>query len=273
LPVKPEPRSDLAVAPDAGSPPVVAAPAADFKKISNVADGTNPNDVVNLSQLKGVGDEVTNIKTELDGTKKTIASLDGNAVKYTPDVTGNKTNEVKLQGGDLDAPVLIKNVAAGKDDTDGVNVRQLKNTVAEHTATVNNQYVDQSKAYTDNSSSHAVSTANSYTDSKTGALANEMDEKFGAVNDKFNQLSSDIGSVRHEARQAAAIGLAASSLRFDNTPGKLSVAMGGGVWRDQGAMAFGAGYTSETGKVRANVTGVTSNGQVGVGAGISFTLN
>ena len=68
----------------------------------------------------------------------------------------------------------------------------------------------------------------------------------------MTELSSDIGSVRNEARQAAAIGLAAPSLRYDNTPGKISVAMGGGAWEGQGATAFGAGYTSESGKVRAN---------------------
>ena len=93
------------------------------------------------------------------------------------------------------------------------------------------------------------------------------------TDEKFAELSSDIGSVRSEARQAAAIGLAASSLRYDNRPGKISVAMGGGGWRGQGATAFGAGYTSETGKVRANVSGAYSGGEFGVGAGISFTLN
>ena len=32
-------------------------------------------------------------------------------------------------------------------------------------------------------------------------------------------------------------------------------------------------YTSESGKVRANLSGVASGGEVGVGAGMSFTLN
>lgn len=37
--------------------------------------------------------------------------------------------------------------------------------------------------------------------------------------------------------------------------------------------AFGAGYTSENGRVRANLSGATTGGSVGVGAGISVTLN
>jgi hyaluronate-binding autotransporter adhesin len=49
--------------------------------------------------------------------------------------------------------------------------------------------------------------------------------------------------------------------------------MGGGFWRSEGALAFGAGYTSEDGRVRANLSGTVADGDVGVGAGLSFTLN
>jgi len=38
-------------------------------------------------------------------------------------------------------------------------------------------------------------------------------------------------------------------------------------------LAFGAGYTSEDGRIRGNVSGTAAGGHVGVGAGISFTLN
>lgn len=82
-----------------------------------------------------------------------------------------------------------------------------------------------------------------------------------------------MGEIRSEARTAAAIGLAAASLRYDDRPGKLSVAMGGGYWRSETALAFGAGYTSENGRVRANLSGTFADGDVGVGAGLSFTLN
>ena len=38
-------------------------------------------------------------------------------------------------------------------------------------------------------------------------------------------------------------------------------------------LLFGAGYTSENGRVRANLSGTTTDGHWGVGAGLSFTLN
>ncbi|UXN63473.1 YadA-like family protein [Phyllobacterium sp. A18/5-2] len=202
---------------------------------------------------------VETVETKIDTVKTDITNaMDKTAVKYAPDSSGNKTNEVALQGADPNAPVLISNVKEGAADHDAVNVKQLKETITQETAKVSNQYsqyLDGSKTYANEIGASTLSESRQYTDQK------------------FDQLSSDIGAVRNEARQAAAIGLAASSLRFDNTPGKISVAVGGGVWRDQGAMAFGAGYTSESGAVRANLSGAASGGQVGVGAGISFTLN
>ncbi|MFC7665203.1 YadA-like family protein [Methylorubrum suomiense] len=86
-------------------------------------------------------------------------------------------------------------------------------------------------------------------------------------------LNRQIGDVRTEARRGAAIGLAAAALRFDDRPGKLSVAAGGGVWRGESAASFGLGYTLPDGSARVNATGVTAGRDFGVGAGASFTLN
>jgi autotransporter adhesin len=90
---------------------------------------------------------------------------------------------------------------------------------------------------------------------------------------RFNQLNQRIGDVQKEARQAAAIGLAASSLRYDDRPGKLSAAVGGGLWKGYAAGSMGLGYTSQDQRVRANVSGTTTGDSWGIGAGISFTLN
>lgn len=196
-----------------------------FRQITGVAAGTEDSDAVNVSQLR---------------------ALDDIAVKYDLDGAGNRANSVTLLGGDPNAPVLIRNVAAGVAPTDAVNLDQLNDGLATTLNTAN--------TYTDNVAVTTLNQANNYTDFK------------------FGQLNKDIGEVRGEARQAAAIGLAAASLRFDDRPGKLSVAAGGGAWRGEGAFALGAGYTSETG-VRANVTGTTAGGHWGVGGGLSFTLN
>lgn len=45
-------------------------------------------------------------------------------MKVQLDGEGNKTNVVKLEGGDPNAPVLVSNVDEGKSDNDAVNVKQ-----------------------------------------------------------------------------------------------------------------------------------------------------
>ncbi len=116
--------------------------------------------------------------------------------------------------------------------------------------------------------------ANTYADS----LVIDADEEVVDIANEYtdlrvSQLSTEIGGVRDEPRRAAAINLAASSIRYDDTPRKFSVGMGGGFWRGQGAAALGAGYTSGGGRLRANASAAMAGGAVSGGAGINFTLN
>ncbi|WP_457936126.1 YadA-like family protein [Mesorhizobium sp. 10J20-29] len=193
--------------------------------------------------------------SQLHATNVLLAELSDHAVQYDLDIDGNKKNIVTLLGGDPSTPVVVKNVEAGVDSTDAVNVAQLEDGMST-TLLMANTYAD-SLAFNfgDDVVQTSVTIANQYTDFKVG------------------QLSMEIDGIRSEARQAAAIGLAASSIRYDNTPGKLSIGMGGGFWRGEGAAAFGAGYTSESGRVRANVSTTVAGGNWGAGAGASLTLN
>lgn len=234
-----------------------------------------PKDTITLQGGPG-GTRITNLRpgllsassteavngSQLYATNQALAELASGAVQYDLDIDGDRTNTVTLLGGDPNAPVVVRNVATGVANTDAVNVAQLNSGL--------NLTLNSAKAYADSLvfdvggvtqnyvQQVALSTlnqANTYTDMRVGELAMEVD------------------ATRKEARQAAAIGLAASSLRYDDTPGKFSVGMAGGFWRGEGAAAFGAGYTSETGRLRANVAATTAGGHVGGGGGISLTLN
>ncbi len=217
------------------------------RTITNVAAGRiseTSTEAINGSQLNATNQAIESLQTG-------VGTITKNAVQYDLNSDGSKKNSITLQGGDINAPVIISNVGAGVANNDAVNVGQLKQTVTE-------------------AKTFAIQTANNYTDTvatKTLGQANDYTDQ------KFNQLNQELDGVRSEARQAAAIGLAAASLRYDDRPGKLSVAVGGGLWRSESALAFGAGYTSENGRVRGNVSGTASGGHVGVGAGLSFTLN
>ncbi|MCZ0735093.1 YadA-like family protein [Phreatobacter sp. AB_2022a] len=216
------------------------------RTVTNVAAGrisATSTDAINGSQLYATNQAVDN----LSGTVSSIGQAVRHAVVYDSNPDGTRQNSISLVGGDPNAPVVIRNVAAGTAPTDAVNVRQLNDGLA---TTLN-----QSRAYTDQVAATTLSQANAYTDAR------------------FAGLNADIRGVRREARQAAAIGLAASSLRYDDRPGKLSASMGGGVWRGQGAFAIGLGYTSENGLMRGNLSATTTGGEWGVGAGLSITLN
>ncbi|MEL6089159.1 YadA-like family protein [Bartonella schoenbuchensis] len=230
-------------------------------KITDVADGTiaqGSTDAVTGNQLWATNEKIDNLEGKVDDMISGISTLTDGVVTYDKDTNGNKINSITLVGTDDDTPVLIANVADGKVEEgskQAVNGGQLHGYVKEQTQL-------------------ALADANKYTDEKIENIVGDAVAQSHAYTDmKFNALSYKINVVQKEARQAAAIGLAVSNLRYNDTPGKLSIAFGSGVWRGQSAPAFGAGYTSEDGDIRSNFSVTTSGGHWGVGAGISFTLN
>lgn len=187
-----------------------------------------------------------------------LGALDTYSVAYDVDPTsGGRGQSLTLAGGDPNKPVLIRNVADGIVATDAANVGQVTRAKAE------------SAAYTDSKARETLTAATTYTDQRMAPLQNQV-AGFGS---QLADLNRQIGDVRTEARRGAAIGLAAAALRFDDRPGKLSVAAGGGVWRGESAASFGLGYTLPDGSARVNATGVTAGRDFGIGAGASFTLN
>ncbi|MEK7913484.1 YadA-like family protein [Burkholderia contaminans] len=95
-------------------------------KLTNVADGNiaaGSTDAVNGGQLSGVK---SSLEQQITQVSNQAGEAVKNVVKYDVDTNGNRLNSVSLIGGDTNAAVVLKNVAAGTDDTDAVNVKQLK---------------------------------------------------------------------------------------------------------------------------------------------------
>ncbi|NHV28122.1 YadA-like family protein [Burkholderia sp. D-99] len=95
-------------------------------KLTNVADGNvaaGSTDAVNGGQLSGVK---TSLEQQITQVSNQAGEAVKNVVKYDVDANGNRMNSVSLVGGDTNAAVVLKNVAAGTADTDAVNVQQLK---------------------------------------------------------------------------------------------------------------------------------------------------
>lgn len=249
------------------------------RQITHVAGGTAETDAVNLRQLRSTGDQLAAVLgggsgfgadgrltqpryavqgKSYDNVGAALGALDTYTVAYDVDpATGGRGQSLTLAGADPNKPVLIRNVADGIATTEAANFGQVIRAKGE------------SVAYTDAKSRETLAAAATYTDQRVAPLQNQM-AGFGS---QLADLNRQIGDVRTEARRGAAIGLAAAALRFDDRPGKLSVAAGGGVWRGESAASFGLGYTLPDGSARVNATGVTAGRDFGVGAGASFTLN
>ena len=249
------------------------------RQITNVAGGTQDTDAVNLRQLRGVGNDLagslgggagfnptTNAYTAptytVNGTTYNnvggaVAALDNTGVKYDVNpATGSRGNSVTLQGGDPNQPVLIRNVAAGQAPTDAANTGQVAAARAD------------AFAYTNRS----VATVQNQVVGVQNQLSGVQNEITG-LNGQISDLQSQVGQVRTAAYQAAAIGLAAASLRYDDRPGRLSTSVGTGFWQGQSATAMGMGYSLPDGRARLNASAVTAGHDFGFGAGASFTLN
>jgi autotransporter adhesin len=249
------------------------------RQITNVAGGTQATDAVNLRQLRAVGGNLAGALGggagfAADGTftaptyavanqrfasvGDALGALDNVGVKYDVDpATGRRGQAVTLAGGDPNQPVLIRSVAAGVLPTDAANVGQVTQARAD------------SYAYADRAAAGSTAASAAYTDAAVAPLQQQV-SAFGA---QLAGLQGEIVRSRIEARRGAAIGLAAASLRFDDRPGKLSVAAGGGAWRGEAAASFGVGYTLPDGSARVNATGVAAGRDFGIGAGASITLN
>ncbi|WP_375621936.1 Vomp family autotransporter [Bartonella sp. TT119HLJHH] len=244
-------------------------------KIDNVSDGKvekGSKEVVNGGQLWETNKKVTEVENRVDTIENRVDNIhqhiqdieisvaDG-AVNYDKDGEGNKTNRITLEGGDSSEPVLIDNVADGrieKDSKEAVNGGQLHDYTQQQMKIV----LDDAKKYTDSRVDNIV----------INAIDDAVDRSDRYTDMKFNILSYDIKSVRKEARQAAAVGLAVSNLRYFDEPGSLSVSFGSGTWRGQSAFALGAGYTSENGKIRSNLSATSAGGHWGIGGAITLKI-
>ncbi|EJF79090.1 hypothetical protein MCQ_00922, partial [Candidatus Bartonella washoeensis Sb944nv] len=234
-------------------------------KIDNVADGRIEKwsqEVVNGGQLWETNEKVKEVEHKVDSIDKHVKDIESavtdGAVNYDKDTNGKKTNTVTLVGGNESDPVIIDNVGDGRIEVgskEAVNGGQLHDYTKQQLDIVLEDIKKYTEQHVTSDIDDAVERAKQYTDTK------------------FNVLKYGLEDVRKEARQAAAIGLAVANLRYNDTPGRLSFGFGGGLWRSQSALAFGAGYTSRNGNIRSNLSITSAGGHWGVGAGFTMTLD
>ncbi|HDR9155998.1 TPA: YadA-like family protein [Burkholderia vietnamiensis] len=175
-------------------------------QLTNVADGriaAGSTDAVNGGQLSGV-------KSDLEQQITQVSNQTGeavkNVVKYDVDGNGNRLNSVSLVGGNANAAVVLKNVAAGTDDTDAVNVKQLKSVQSnlDQLGALAVQYDDASKS----SITLGGAGGTRITNVKAGALnATSTDAVNGsqlyATNQQVAQNTTDISNLQSNVTNIA----------------------------------------------------------------------
>ncbi|CAM1653365.1 C-terminal membrane anchor domain [Bartonella choladocola] len=203
--------------------------------LGNVADGKDKHDATNVGQLQGALDglgggakvnpdgSITPPTYEVGGKEydNVASAIDAQnklGVQYVPDENGKPTNHVILKGDGSGEAVRLSNVADGIAPGDAANVRQVNKAKQE---------------------------AFAYTDYKVDALREE-------TNRRFDSLSNEVDELRDEARSGIAMSNAFAAMRFDDNPGRgtLAIAMGG--FKSTTAMAMGLGYTTDDGVYRFN---------------------
>jgi autotransporter adhesin len=294
----------------AGSGNVVSVGAAGAERqIQNVAAGAltaTSTDAVNGSQVYSVQKNVNSVGNSVAtnfgggatynsstgvisnptynvyGTTQTdvggaVAALQNNGpVQYTNTSTGTTgnggtpTNYVTLVGSGASAgPVTLNNVAPGAINaasTQAVNGSQLFRTASSVASSLGGGAAVNSSGQV---------TAPSY--AVAGGTYNNVGSALGALNNVDVNLQNQINTNYQRANAGTSVALASSALRYDDRPGKWSVAAGAGTYHDQAGFAGGLGGTSEDGRWRYNASisfsPTISKPDVGTNAGLSYSFN
>ena len=301
------------------------------KEITNVARATTGTSAVNLNQMNdeikknkssvaaGRGISVATSDDVENGGKKYTVSLNEN-IEFTEVKTGDTTissNGVSIAGGPSMTKEnginaggkVITNVAAGVNDTDAVNVSQLKQSKVTVKAKENGNITVEQSAATDNGTEYTVALNDSVSVNEVHVaqkvhLSSEgvrvgnsgpiiAESGIDAANrtisnvapgvqatDVVNvaQLNSAVGnvfrqvhSVEKDAQAGIAMAIATAGLPQAYLPGKSMMAISGGTYRGQSGYAFGFSHVTDNGRyvIKASGSG-NSQGHYGASVGMGW---
>ncbi|SUP83594.1 hemagglutination repeat-containing protein [Yersinia pseudotuberculosis] len=238
------------------------------RTVSNVADGREAMDAVNLRQLDGamaaVGDTVSGLQNGTDG----MFQVNNNSGQAKPSATGTDamaggagsvasgSNSTAMGTGSkataANSTALGANSVADRENSVSVgsvgNERQLTNVAAgtQGTDAVN---LDQ----LNHSMSNVTNDANAYTDRRYSALKKDLKKQ-------DDRLSAGIAGA-----------MAMASLTQPYTPGASMATIGAASYRGQSALSVGVSSISDSGRwVSKLQASSNTQGDMGVGVGVGY---
>ncbi len=250
--------------------------------LHNVANGVvaaGSTDAVNGGQLNTV-------TTQLNA----VAAQSANSLQYDRDATGARTNRVTLAGGNAAAPVTIANVAAGTvaaGSMQAVNGGQLHATnqtaVAALALGANSVQYDGTGNVTFGAAGSSapvalrnVAAGTSPTDAVNLAqlqsgMRSVLGEATTYIDSRLAAVGFDLNNMRRDMAAGSSAAMAVAALPQPMEPGATMVSIGGGTYRGQSAIAFGASRAFNDGRAVVKVGGtMDSQGYAGANAGVGF---
>jgi autotransporter adhesin len=233
------------------------------RTITNVAAGqinANSTDAVNGSELYATNQAIA-----------AAAATAGNSVQYD-----NPGQTSVTLGGGANAPVALNNVAAGAvtaTSTGAINGSQLYRTAS----SVANALGGGSTVTSSGAVSAPTYNIGGANYNNVGGALSALNDNLGAIGASVANLQNQVSTNYQKANAGAAAALAASGLRYDDRPGKISTAAALSTYHAQEAFAGGIGWTSQDLQWRANLAAsvalTQSHPDVGVVGGLSYTWN
>ncbi|PRH84722.1 hypothetical protein C5L14_25780 [Labrys okinawensis] len=212
---------------------------------------------------------VSGALTQLDQNTTNLANA---AVKYD-----DPSTRTSVTLGNAGTPVTVNNVANGEISSaskQAINGSQLYNTASTVASALGGGAALDPTTGKLSAPTYTVNNANY---DNVGGAIKALDDRFNGIGGSIANLQSQVSNNLKEARKGIASAMAASALRYDDRPGKVSAAAGMAVYHRQVGIAAGLGWTSEDAKWRANLAGTYSPGgrkpDFGVMGGLSYTFN
>ena len=213
--------------------------------ISNLKDGINDNDAVNVKQL--------------NAAKNTVSAGSNIQVSQTPNSNGStnyviSTNSLITSSGNTqvtDNGVKIGNVTISNTGIDNANNKIVNVQDGEVSAT----------------SKEAINGSQLY-----NAINNMSGNVLSAMDNRVNALGNRIEQISDENKDGTATAMAVAGLTQAYLPGKNMISMAGSVYQGHTGYAIGLSSISDNGNwiVKGTVSGSTRKGRIGATAGFGY---
>ncbi|MNM78247.1 Adhesin YadA precursor [compost metagenome] len=270
------------------------------RTISNVADGKEATDAVNLRQLDGAvaeskqytDDSIHNVNTEIANVTTNVNNLDNRVTKVEGDVT-NVQNGTDGMFQVNNTSRLPKPKATGKDSVAGGAGAEA---VADHSTAIGSNARAKGRnsvaigansvAERDNSVSVGSAGAERQITNVAAGTADtdavnvgQLNKSVGDITNSANAytdsvargLRKDIDELDNDLSAGIAGAMAMASLPQPYEPGASMAAVGTGTYRGEGAVAVGVSRISDNGKWVTKLQGsTTTQGDVGVAVGVGY---